>query len=444
VSSRPAETPASGSSACRSLRIPLRAGGAGATVITFLVLAASAMSLHAQPFTPAQADQVLERLPATSRQNSTALQRLQAALRRNPEQREIAVELARRYIQLGHERADPRYAGYAQAALQPWWNQAEPPTDVLVLRAMLRQRRHAFTAALADLDRVLARDPRHAQARLSRASLHELRGDYAAAMRDCRALERTAPLLVAASCRASVAARSGKAREAFDQLETIITRAPARTNETWARTVLADIALQLGHAESERYLKTALALDPDDPYLLAQYADLLLEEKRFADVRELLAGRTGVDALLLRLALAEAGLRASGVSDQGQSAELRRYKKELAARFEAGRRRGDTVHLREEAIYQLHLQGNATAALDLARQNWNEQREPADAIILLEAALTVLGESASSEVPAAESSSTEHSDAKQAIQSLTAWLSSTKLEHARLAPLLAQVQDVQY
>ena len=47
----------------------------------------------------------------------------------------------------------------------------EPPVPVLILRAMLEQRRHDFDAALAHLERVLARQPRHPQALLTKATI---------------------------------------------------------------------------------------------------------------------------------------------------------------------------------------------------------------------------------------------------------------------------------
>ena len=50
-------------------------------------------------------------------------------------------------------------------------------------------------------------------------------------------------------------------------------------------------------------------------------------------------------------------------------------------------RRGDTSHRKEESRFALALQGDAPRALALARENWAEQREAADARILLEAAL---------------------------------------------------------
>jgi adenosyl cobinamide kinase/adenosyl cobinamide phosphate guanylyltransferase len=45
------------------------------------------------------------------------------------------------------------------------------------------------------------------------------------------------------------------------------------------------------------------------------------------------------------------------------------------------------VHLREEARFTLQLLNSPEAALKLAQQNWQVQKEPADVRILLEAAL---------------------------------------------------------
>jgi uncharacterized SAM-dependent methyltransferase len=57
----------------------------------------------------------------------------------------------------------------------------------------------------------------------------------------------------------------------------------------------------------------------------------------------------------------------------------------LQARFDAARLRGDSVHQREEARFELHLKQRPTRALQLAQANWLVQREPADARLLLEA-----------------------------------------------------------
>ncbi|MEI9983101.1 MAG: HupE/UreJ family protein [Aliidongia sp.] len=80
----------------------------------------------------------------------------------------------------------------------------------------------------------------------------------------------------------------------------------------------------------------------------------------------------------MRLALA-----AQAEGDSDADALLRT----LAERFAEARLRGDVSHRREEARFQLHLQGDATGALSLALANWQVQREPWDARLVLEAAL---------------------------------------------------------
>jgi hypothetical protein len=59
----------------------------------------------------------------------------------------------------------------------------------------------------------------------------------------------------------------------------------------------------------------------------------------------------------------------------------------LDERFAATRLRGDTTHRAEEARYALQLRRDTSAALALAQANYEVQREPRDARILLEAAL---------------------------------------------------------
>jgi hypothetical protein len=85
------------------------------------------------------------------------------------------------------------------------------------------------------------------------------------------------------------------------------------------------------------------------------------------------------DSLLLRLALAEQALPEKRVA-------FERHKTDLAARFDAARARGDSLHRREEARFRLAIENDATGALALARANWNVQREPADLRVLVEAA----------------------------------------------------------
>ena len=145
----------------------------------------------------------------------------------------------------------------------------------------------------------------------------------------------------------------------------------------WAETLLGEIAHRRGDPAAERHFRAALDADPRDLYLLGAYSDWLLDQQRADDVIALVGNETRVDALLLRLALAQ---RAAGRPEAAATIET------LRARFEASRARGDSVHQRENARFELALRDDPQSALALALDNWKVQREPSDLRILAEAA----------------------------------------------------------
>lgn len=350
--------------------------------ICLVALMASLVGARAAPFTPASDDAPLERLPLSLRDPALReLRNSQAALKADPSNLPLALRVARSYLDFSRSSGDPRYIGYAQAALAPWWTLETPPGDVLLLRAAARQRAHLFDAALHDLDQLLLEEPRNAQARFMRATILQVTGDMAAARRECHALGGARRSLAQIACAATVSAASGDAPGAYAALKNALdvaapTEAPLRS---WSMTSLAEIAWRMNRVpDAERHFRDALALAPDDAYLLGAYADFLLDTARREDVETLLAGRDRVDPLLLRLALA---------SKLSHSASLSERAAQLRERFDASRMRGDAVHLREEARFTLHLLGDAPRALQLAKDNWRVQKEPADLRILIEAAI---------------------------------------------------------
>ena len=178
-----------------------------------------------------------------------ALRGLTPNFARSPGDLKLALNVARRDIEIGRSEADPRYDGYAEAALAPWIKLPEPPVDVLVLRATLRQTRHDFPAALADLERVLARNPGSAQAWLTRSVVQQVEGNYPKALGNCVALARLTDTMVSAICTDGVMGLSGNARAAYDDLEGVLAQAPAEESgalRLWAQTVLGEIAARLG------------------------------------------------------------------------------------------------------------------------------------------------------------------------------------------------------
>lgn len=349
--------------------------------LIFALACCFAAVAQSAPYVPASGRQVLESVPRRGDPVQQELRRLRSQLNANPADVELATTVARRYIALGRSEADPRYLGYAQAALQPWWRQTAPPSEVRLLRATLLQSTHQFAPALADLAAVLAAEPRNPQAWLTQATVQTVQGDYTGAGASCARVSGLTIDLVAITCIANIGAMTGKAAQSEKLLDLTLARsanAPVQL-QLWSLTLLAEMAQRRGDAAvAEGRFRRALALDPRDSYLQGAYADLLLEQGRAADVLTLLKGHERIDALLLRSALAR---QAAGHA--GLQADIR----ELAARFEAAAQRGDTVHQREQARFELKLRRDATTALALARKNWAVQKETADIRIYLEAAL---------------------------------------------------------
>jgi tetratricopeptide (TPR) repeat protein len=334
------------------------------------------------PRVPAADTDVLERLPlGASDPQEREQDRLRRILAANPNDLRTAVTLARLDVELSRARSDPRFLSYAQAALGPFWDMRSPPPEVLVLRATIRQSVHEFDRALIDLDRVLALDPENAQAWITRSVVLGVKGRYDEAKASCRPLSRLTSELVFTVCETAIDAVTGSAGPAYDRLGAVIARSPGLSpaENEWAVSTLGEIALRFGRdAEAEKHFRDALVLDPNDAYILSAYADLLLDLRRPSEAETLMRGRTDNDNLLLRLALAEARTHAKSAAE---------HRELLRDRFEASRVRGDTVHRREEARFVLGIEDDPRRALDLARANWEVQREPWDVRVLLEAAL---------------------------------------------------------
>jgi len=349
--------------------------------------------VFAAPRIPVSDAEVLERLPFKSNDPvARRMSELRARLQKNPRDLDAAVQLARSYYALVAEEGDPRYLGYAQAALAPWWGMPVPPVEVQVLRAALGQFRHDFPGALADLSEVLIREPRHAQARALRATIYIVQARYIQAREDCEALRHSASHLVAMGCLAMVDGLTGKVVSASETLQkTLLASLAAPAGERlWVLIRLAEMAQrQQQFAAAESFFKQALALGIADTFLLAAYADFLLDRQRAAEVAAMLKNRISSDSLLLRLVLAERRLNLPTAPAREAA---------LAARFAAAQMRGDTVHQQEEARFMLEAKHDAKRALELATDNWKVQREPRDARILLEAAIAARNRAAAQPV----------------------------------------------
>ena len=338
---------------------------------------------QAKPFIPEHDNQVIERLPEQLFQSttSTKIKQLRVQLKSDPNDWSSASQLAQHYIELAQTHADPRYMGYAQAVLAPWWQKPQPPLQALILRAVIRQNAHDFTDAIKDLDQILNVQPGHIQANLIKATIATVQGDYPLAMQHCRQLMRRSSMILALVCQSTPASLSGNAETSYKLLHQILSVATPMSEKerVWAWTSLAEIAWRLGNFKvADQHFQTALQTGVKDVYLLRVYADFLLQQQRPFDVIKLVTSETRNDSLLLRLALAEKMI---------DSVQLTEHIALLNERFKANRNRGSSLHKGDEARFMLHLHNQPQTALQLARQNWQVQRESADTYILLQSAI---------------------------------------------------------
>ncbi|GAP37977.1 hypothetical protein [Piscinibacter sakaiensis] len=339
----------------------------------------AAAAACAQPVRPASDQEVVERLPGggKGRAEERALRRQWANAPGDPR---LALALARRDLDQARDQGEPRFAGRAMAALQPWRDAEDAPADIVLMLATVEQYLHDFDGAAVRLERLLQRDPRQAQAWLTLATIRRVQGRYAASDAACRSLAGAGAAFHARACEAENLSLRGQHAPARSQLQRLLSPndLPPGTR-TWLLTTQAEAELRAGRpSEAERAFREALAGLPDE-YTRIAYADFLLDQRRPAEVAPLLRSLPRSEAVLLRLAIAAARGGASG--EQPDIAELRARMAQAALRPDAR-----TTHAREQALYLGEVQRDPQGALAAARANVALQREPIDLLLLARAA----------------------------------------------------------
>jgi hypothetical protein len=348
---------------------------AAAVAVVFALLAMPAL---AAPVNPVDDAEVVEVLPPTSASREERQWRRELAAR--PGNATAATAAARRWLGYARDQGDPRFAGQALAALEPWPDPATAPDDVLLMQATVEQYLHEFDAAAAKLERLAERAPRNAQAWLTLATVRRVQGRYVESDGACRRLAGVAGGPYGAACLAENDGLAGR----IDAARSALTRCVATPNlpaetRNWLLTTLAELEARAGRvASAEAAYRSALALHRD-PYTTISYADFLLERGRDLDVIALMRGEPRSDAVLLRLAIA--GTRARTAEGSGDASEMRE-------RIVLANERPDVrvLHAREQAMFALRVDADAPRALELARVNVRQQREPVDLLLLAEAA----------------------------------------------------------
>jgi len=366
--------------------------GLGALTFALIAHAGEPPPPYLSPYLPKRDAEVLQEVPSRTDPAVAGMASLRKSLDAEPQNMGAALQLADAYVEYGRQVGDAHYAGYAEAVIAPWMSRAAPPAAVMVLQATILQYRHQFAGARELLERTLKVDAHQGQAWLTLATLDMVQGAYAGAARDCVQVTSFAGLQLGLACAANVRMYLGQAAQSLGILDRAMsssTSVPAAT-KAWMAGLQAEAAERLGDWPlAEMHYREALKLLPRDNFLLVAYADYLLDRGRPSEVLPLLAAHAQSDTAFLRIALAQSALHSSDTA---------RYVWIMAARFEALSLRGSDYFGREQARFALDLQHDPQRALDMAQQNWQVQRAPWDARMLLEAALAAKQPRASGEV----------------------------------------------
>jgi len=359
-----------------------------ARLAAWLLLAGLALIPSAQaraqdrPYIPASDAVVLEHLPSTRDPRVRAFDALRRARTSAPRNPKLAIELARSYLDYGRATGDARFLGRAQAVIAPLLAVKSPSPDVLLLEATLLQSRHEFVESRRMLKDLLRRDPDNTGAWLTLSAVALVQGDAQEARRDCTHLLTQSDALVAAGCIAALDTVTGHARDALRVLDAVLPQASGATpgEQAWIHGLMADAARYVGDGvRADREFRTALQLTPGDNFLIADYADFLLDHHRAREALALTRDYAQSDTSFLRQVLAEQALGMAQASADGMA---------MASRFADLERRGDRrLYAREAARFALDVQHDPRRALQLARDDWSFQRAPEDARVFLAAAL---------------------------------------------------------
>ena len=286
--------------------------------------------------------------------------------------------LANAYIERARSLREPAYFGRAEAVLAPLASKPGAAATLRRLYAEVLQYRHEFTAAETLLDAILRDEARDEDARLLRASVRLVRGDFDGARADCAQLAAGGGDVAAPgfACFAEALAGGGNLDRALAMLGTV--PADPRTMEASACAYLLATRAELRERNNDNPgaiadYRAALNLAPRDDSIRAALADALAASGKITEAKAVLSVDRPSIALLVRsAALAEGSPR-----------------DELATRaasllsLEAAR--GDALHLRESAMLALVNQDPASA-LAAARLNFETQKELADVRVLARAA----------------------------------------------------------
>lgn len=340
------------------------------------------LSAWAQPRLTPSADEVV--LPASVHAQSNqagSLREVEREWRKNRNNLPAALNYARAVFLLGLTEGDLRWYGSAKAALQPWWTATTLPADGHFLRALVKQGFHDFKGGIDDLSAAIAIDPAQAEYWSWRFSLHLLTSNMAAARTDCDAIGQRFGRDEGQACAATLMYRTGQALQAIPVLNRLVELPDYQGpfTQDWLRYHQGEAYRAAGqYAQAIAVWEKHVQARPNSHLVKLTLAELLNQQGQFAKAKRYADATSPTDALLVQALLASRGLK---------DGDTQRLADQFESRMNNQALRGESLIERPTMVYLITYGRDNAQGLKLAAENWSTQNEPADAVLLVQAAL---------------------------------------------------------
>ncbi len=314
--------------------------------------------------------------------SGSALREAERAWRADPQRQDTAFRYAREVFVLGLREGDLRWYGAARAALLPWWNAQKLPAEGHFMRALVRQGFHDFEGGIADLTATIAQEPQRAEAWSWRFSLYLLTSRLDEARTDCTELGQRFGAVEGQACQATLQYRTGQAAAAVPTFERLVQQADLQgpLAQDWLRYHQGMALVAAGRPrEAAQVWQQHLQRHPGSHLVRLSLAETLNATGQHAQALQAsLATVQPTDALLVQALLAASALRDPRAAD---------LQTQVSQRMDAQAQRNEALIERPQMMYYIRHKADLPRGLQLARDSWAEQQEPADAALLIEAAL---------------------------------------------------------
>ena len=392
---------------------------------TFLLLVPAPPAAAQARLIPPNEQVLLAHTARNQRAGSSSWRTLEQAWKAKPGDLAAALPYARAVFMMGLTEGDLRWYGSAKAAMAPWWQKSDLSADAFFMRGLIKQGFHDFEGGLKDINAAIALDPQQAEFWSWRFTLHLLAADLVAAREDTGMIRQRFGAEEAAAYEAILQYRSGQAAQAVQGFLKLLALPGYQSTSAkdWLHYHLGEAYRVAGQSAQaiatwEKHLQTR----PESHFIRLSLCDLLNREQQFEKALRFASQDNPSDGLLIQSLMATQGLTQSKHASPQLTQKVQDLAQQFDERMTAQDLRQDALIERPRMIYLIRYGKDIQAGLTMAAENWRTQNEPADGLLLLEAAVRL--------------------KQPQAAQPVLQWLEKTRYVDPAMTPLVAQLKKM--